>query len=342
MFVLNSEITIGNFSFRGVHGVRITRSLHSVEDTAVIKIPAIASMIKDGRNYGERLVTGNQFKEGDPVVILLGYNGEMKEEFRGFVKRRNLNMPLEVECEGYSWLLRRNKVSCSEESLTLKGYLLKAVAGLGAGYHIAVHCTLDCMLNNVQENGNGLDVLNHIAKYTDGAVSCFFIEPSVLWCGLIYTPYGHGNDVLKVGKVQYRLGYNTPKANTLKERVKTDDPVAVKYSKKLASGTKLAGISDVFKKYTRTHSRLLNQIKSAATLKLLANEKACRINYDGYEGSITTFLQPFAQPGYRAYIADARYPERDGDYLVESVATTYGINGAKRAVEIGVRIGFLE
>ncbi|MBL0144937.1 MAG: hypothetical protein IPP48_03425 [Chitinophagaceae bacterium] len=62
------------------------------------------------------------------------------------------------------------------------------------------------------------------------------------------------------------------------------------------------------------------------------------MSYDGYEGKITSFLQPFCQHGWKAGLTDKSFPERSGDYLITSVEVTYGMSGARRTVELGEKI----
>jgi hypothetical protein len=126
----------------------------------------------------------------------------------------------------------------------------------------------------------------------------------------------------------------------LKERSTENDPVEVKYNKKLSNGDKISQTSDVFTTFLRTHSRILNQVNDSSTLKQLANEKAYQLNYEGYEGSINAFLQPYATPGYQAYVTDDRYPEKNGTYIIEGTEVYFGMNGARRIVEIGPMTGF--
>jgi hypothetical protein len=340
-FVLNSDITIGKFRFRGVYEVSIKRSLYSIADTATIKIPSYSRIIANGKAADGAVISGKQFNDGDPVTIELGYNAETRTEFRGFVKQRSLNMPLEITCEGYSWLLRRNTIKQFWKTIKIKDLLEAAVSGIDANYKISIECEVDYELSNVNaSNDSGFDLINKIFDYTDGCLSCFFIEPDVLWCGLVYTPYSKGGNLFKKGQVEYRLGYNTIKENNLHQRFTEDDPTQVKYSKKASSGEQFSEVSGSFKKFVHTRNRLLNQVKEASVLKELANEKAFQLNYSGYEGTISTFLQPFAAPGLDAYITDARYPENNGIYLIESTETLFGINGARRTIEIGPKAGF--
>jgi hypothetical protein len=70
MFVLSSDITIGNFRFSGVNKVQIKRSLHGIADTALITIPSIAKVVSGDKGNPEKVITGKQFKDGDPVNII--------------------------------------------------------------------------------------------------------------------------------------------------------------------------------------------------------------------------------------------------------------------------------
>jgi len=340
MFVLSSDITVGSFRFSGVHSVEIRRSLHSIAETATIQIPSKSKIIKQGKAETNEVITGNQFKDGDAVTIKLGYNGALQTEFQGFVKHRNLNMPLEVVCEGYTWLLRRNKIKKTWKSVSVKDLLQAAISGINSSYKINVQCDVDHKLSNFSINGNGYQLIDNIIKSTDGALTCFFLKPDTLWCGLVYTPYAKDNDIFELGIVDYRLGYNLVKDNNLNERDLSDDPTQVTYGKKQTNGQKISQDSDAAMPTVRTHHKLLNHVTDADVLKSLANEKAYRINYAGYEGTINAFLQPYATTGCIANIIDDRYTERNGHYLVEGTEITFGMNGARRKLEIGPKVGF--
>jgi hypothetical protein len=77
-----------------------------------------------------------------------------------------------------------------------------------------------------------------------------------------------------------------------------------------------------------------------ADMQMMANEKQYEVNYAGYEGSINTFLQPFCAPGWIANIMDARYPTRNGKYMIEGTDIIYGMKGARIKVDIGPQLGF--
>jgi hypothetical protein len=152
--------------------------------------------------------------------------------------------------------------------------------------------------------------------------------------------------------VKYRLGWNVIKDNDLKLRQAKNQDVTVHYIGEKKDGTKEKVIVNG-KGRTRDHvvtttgaagasgeTQVIktHAVTDTASLTKMAEAKHLQLSYDGYEGKITTFLQPYSEPAYKAAIEDLRYPERSGNYLVESVETTYGTGGARRKVGIGLKL----
>ena len=331
-FELNSAITIGNYTFKGVHDVRVRRSLRSYTDAAWIRLPS-KGFIQKGANT-EEVTTGNLFQDGDKVVIKLGYNGDLKTEFEGFVKRRNLAMPLEIECEGYCRQLRLDvNMKGNYQEVTLK----KLLTDMCKGTDIKVDCKVDITFTGLRmADADGYAVLEHVKRMTQNALTIFFIEPKLLWVGLTSTPYLAGTKVFSLPTVSYRLGYNAIKDSDLKERVPNEKVVVVINGVTVSGDPVRTQSKDKVAK--RREKYFLNNVKGEAALKSIAEELANVRNYTGYEGSINGFLQPFAEPGYDAVIKDSRYPLLDGTYLVESTDVTFGVNGARRRVGIGPKL----
>jgi hypothetical protein len=79
-------------------------------------------------------------------------------------------------------------------------------------------------------------------------------------------------------------------------------------------------------------------ISDKAQLKTIGEAELAELKYDGYEGTITTFLTPFCTRGYNAQIKDKNYDNRSGFYFVPKVVTTFGTDGARRKVELGTKV----
>jgi hypothetical protein len=345
VLILNSRITInsslvGKFQMSGVHEVHIVRSMHGLADSATITLPSIGSYIPVNGSVPVVVTTGTQFTDGDGVLIELAYNGGWQTEFSGFVKRRDLAMPLVVECEGYVRQLRLN-VSVSAD-YTKKNTSAKALLQQACkGTDITVVCPVDFPLSGIRlVEADGVRICDYIKQASDNTLTVFFVQPTVLWCGLVYSAYAGKGVANPFGlqTVNYRLGFNCIKDNKLKERVPSE-PVQIIMKGKYASAVQVYTASKAAYAKRKVQS-LVNHVPDAVTMGKFAQEKEYQMNYTGYEGKLTGFLQPYASVGWDAYITDARYPELTGTYVVETVDVRFGVQGARRTLEMGPRVGF--
>ena len=363
-FVLCSDITIGSFRFSGVRDVRVKRSIHSYADSAVITLPAMCKIRKGNIDTLQLTVTSEQFKENDPVIINLGYNNEqlptgnvtpvrkwndkdstknaMFTVFQGFVKKIGIGTPIQVECEGYVRKLRQDvQVKRSSKNAKVSEVLKLLETGKDdAPTGIKVHVEHDMDLANLKlSNKNGVEVIEEIKRLAQGVLRIFFIEPDKLWCGLTYAPISEGESPFELGEISYRLGYNVVKDNSLNIRKVDAERVKVIVNGTDAAGDKITAESGD-KDAHREQKLMVSGITDEAGLKIIANEMQLKENYDGYEGSITGFLQPWCEPGWMVNVEDSRYPGMDGKYLIEATEVTFGNNGARIKADIGPRLGF--
>ncbi len=338
MFVLRSDISIGELRFEGVQNVVIKRSVHSLIETAVIEVPAMAYIKVIGRTTPEKIVTATQIVPGNEVRIQLGYNGEMRTEFEGYVVSCRPGTPLQIICEGASYLLRINVPGVPPRKTTLKELMQSAVTKTIGNKSIKVTCALDmAVLNTCSSSASGLEIINELIRATKDNLCCFFIKPYELWCGLLYSDYTSGIPISNDETVGYRIGFNTLKENTLEEHARNVKAGTVEYKRKSSTGEVLMGVSVSRSGGATKETAILNTILQEKSLAELADEKAIRNNYKGYEGDFTAFLQPYLTPGGSAKIVNSNMPEMDGVYLTESTEVTFGINGARRKIELGPR-----
>lgn len=337
MFVLNSEISVGGFRFTGVHEVTIRRSIRSIVETATITLPAKASVSENGKKSAERINTSSKFKQGDAVSISLGYNGALQEEFLGYVKEKVTGTPMKIVCEGPSWQLRNNRTSIKGKK-TLKALVNAAVSNLPGGEVIETICDEDMeVINIVPKSTSGFDLLNALQAATDNTISIFFTPTGKLWCGCLSKAIGSNafQDVSKV--VQFRPGYNALQDTALKQGLSSVAVNAVTYSRKRNNGSQITHTAGKEKTGNSLYEKSLNQVANIAGLKRLAVEKLQLLNATRLEGHFTAFLQPSVSPGNAVYIEGAGDFE-DGTYLVEGTEVRFGISGARRKIELGLKI----
>lgn len=317
MYVLCSNITIGGKRFAGVHEVKIKRSIHLIGATASVKVPVTSVLRQEGAPpaYVE---TAQAIKVGDPVDIRLGYDGQYKTEFRGYVKQLNLQTPLEIICEDEFYTTRRRNVTL--QGKTTLAAVLKA-CGLTVGY--ATTLTLGAF---PVDNKPAAWVLGKLqTEY--GLAIWFDLEGRVYAC----EPYKVIGETVK-----YRLRYNVVKDDDLKYQRAEDVKLKIKAICIYKDGAKVE--ATIGPKDGTEKKLYFYDVADQNELAALAAAELKRYSYDGYSGKITTFLQPYAAPCMVAEIEDEVYHQRDGRYYIESVETTYGTNGARRTMEIGIKI----
>ncbi|MBA3899526.1 MAG: hypothetical protein H0X62_04820 [Bacteroidetes bacterium] len=323
----NSKFEIGAFRFKGCTELTIKKSIFQYADTGILTLPASAVLKQEGA-LTESVQTARQFKVGDKVSIELGYDGKLRNEFKGFVKQVNFTTPAEIELEGYSWILRNKKnIKKSWRTTTLKEVLEEVVKGTEIKLHSKIP---DLPLKNlVLNNASGTQVLDYLIDLLKGTLTAFFLD-DVLYVGLTYM------DIAET-TVKYKLGWNTINDDDLKHKNKEDVKVNAVFQFKDEDGKKVeegAGPKDA----TITRFEKLSAVTDKKHLKEIAEAKLRQESYDGFEGTISTHLQPFCQPGFRAEIESPRYKEKEGTYFATSVETSYGQGGGKRKVEIGIKL----
>ena len=64
-------------------------------------------------------------------------------------------------------------------------------------------------------------------------------------------------------------------------------------------------------------------VTDAKELKSLAQSQLATLKYDGYDGTLTSWLVPMADRGMTAVVIDRRYPDHE-TYFIRKVVITYG------------------
>lgn len=339
LFELKSRITIsGRYVITGVHEVRIKKSLTHLQQACSVKLPSIG-FIKKG-NAVQELNLGTVVQPGDTIKVELAYKGYLQEpdwqtEFEGFVKFVHQGLPLELECEGYERQLRlKTNIEKHFKNETVKS----AMDFILQGTDITALVTVDFKIGMFRTitGANAISVIDFMKQISMGALRVFFIAPKVLFVGVCDTEYLAGRKIFDLPKVSYRLGYNCIRDNQLRQKA-AQEPVEI-----ILQGMSVLGKPITYtardKQAKRRQKFFSTYVRDAECLKYFAEELKNRMNYVGYDGYVNGFLQPYCAPGYTVELVDDRYPDKNGEYLVEGTEVIFGINGARRKVNIGVQL----
>jgi hypothetical protein len=321
MFVLCSKISItskknGDFAFNGVNDLRIKRSIGTYVDTCTIKIPT-TSKLNTSSSPTEQAVYA--FVAGDAITVDLGYNNEFKKEFKGFISKVGYSTPVEVECEGYSYLLKRKNINKSWKTTTLREVCEYITDGTGIKLSPAIP-NID-LKNYVVHNATATKVLDYLIEQYKLVAYFNFDE---LYVGL--------EELAPAGNVAYAIGYNTVDTNSLKYQHADDVKIKI-----VAKTTKKDGAKELYTCGDADGSVREIIVKNSETLdqvKRIANDYLAQKKYTGFTGSFTAFGQPYASIGFSCKLKDTRYTERSGTYFVYSIEVSYGLNGFRRIIEL--------
>jgi phage protein D len=325
------KVTIGAYNYRGIAGVSIKRSTRTLGDTATLLLPQTYMLKKTGPDTDTTIMrTQELVKRGDLVEIHLGYGGKNRLEFKGFVKQVNFKHPLEIECEDHLQLLKNLPFGRSYKATNLKNVLTDIIAG--APITLNPECIALAIDKLRLDNGSGQQITaaQALEKLKDTyMLAVYFNTQGQLFAGLYYTQ--------KTGTAAYTIGHNTVNADDLKYTNAADVKLQLKATHVSSAGVRTeATVGDPD---GATRSVFFTGVKTKAELEQLATNELKKYKYDGYQGKLTTFAQPYIQPGYTAVITDPEYSQRSGSYYVEAVNTEFTTSaGIKRTIEIGPKV----
>ena len=316
MFTMAYDIQVGDWKVGMLDSVEIHRSVELLADTAVIALP--------GSEYNRALDVESKLKRGDRVTIRLGYvETGLEEEFSGWVQRIGTdNGSISIECEDDLFKFRVPLQDRQYGSVTLEQLLKDVVSGIGGGY--GIDCSYAWTYDKfVISTATGYDVLKKVQEECGADI---YIEAGVLH---VHAP---GE---KVGKdIIYDFSMNVQECD-LQYRNASDRPVRVIVKALMPDG------SVVEREYGTTGGDRV-EVKAASadeeSMRLRGESEHRRLSFDGYDGSITTWLVPHVQPGDSAELYDRDYEYKNGKYYVQAVTTGFNSSGGTRKIELGFRL----
>lgn len=313
-----------SISFTGFNAIEIERDIFKINSSAKITIPLSARLNYAGSRKPESVQTANIFSRGDRVEIMLGYDDDLRLEYQGFIKRVNFTKPLEIECEGFEYLLKSPIETRTWQSVKLREVLQYIIAGTGI---VLFDDTPDITFDKFII-GASLNRLQALQMVKDKYGLTVYLKGNELYAGLAYTR--------NEGSVNYKIGFNTIKDGQLKYRVADDVTLKIKAVWIRPDNTKVE--VEVGDPSGSQRTLFFYDVSSETELKRIAAEEMQKYKYSGYEGKITTFLRPFAIPGMKGVIADSLYPERDGTYYITKTTVKVDTGGARRAVDFTIKL----
>ena len=293
--------------------VEIKRSWAELADTCTITL-ARTTQLRSGVKLNEAI------RRGDAVEVKLGLNDRMQTEFVGFVSQAPKSEQGEfvVQCEDAMWQLKQTPAKVSMRNAKLRELVAEIVP---AGTATEV---INAEIGPFRADDTAGAILATLAE--DYELISYFRQ------GTLVVGQRYPEDA---PEVRYNFERNVAERDL--EFVRAEDQqMQVKATSIQPSGQRISvtiPTGDGFDTRGFTFQGL-----SKSELEERAEAKLEAIRFNGYEGSMTTFGLPYVEHGWRANLRDPKFPEFDGAYLIDEVATKFGSNGFFRTLKLGPRV----
>lgn len=321
MLAMEHNITVGAWRLAMIDSVKINKSVETLSDTAVIVLPG--TYINAGINVEDKIFVG------DEVEIRLGYDGDLKTEFKGYLKSiQTDDGSITLECEDALYMWRQPLDDIQFADVSLKTVLQKVCTAVNAatGNTYTVMCDYEFNYEKFTfYKANAIDVLKQVQEETRANI---YFDGSVLH---IHTPY---SQIANAEPVIYDFAVNVEKSE-LKYVKAADKNTCVEVTYYTPDGEK-KNINVGSPKGTKIQRTI--SVNDGASAKKVAESEYSLWCYDGYEGSLTGWLVPFVEPAYKVTVRDSEYPQKTGTYYVIATEVSFSSSGGVRKVTLGRRV----
>lgn len=292
-------------------------SVDNLADTATIVLPE--AVMNKVLNLEEKIGRGSK------VLIELGYDNNLVNEFEGYVQDITTNdSTLKIVCEDALFLFRVGVPDVQLKPSSLKAIAQYVVSKIDPSF--VVDCDYDISYEKfVIHQATGYDVLKKLQEETKANIY-FDTQNKTLH---IHPPY-----LEKAGTVRYSMQQNIEKS-TLEYKRAIDKKVEVSVESTDSKG-KIKSITAG----TTGGDKITLKVgpMSDADMKKVAEAAMRKNSFDGYSGTFDGWLIPFVKPTYSAIIEDQDYPYKDGTYYVVGVKTNFSESGGVRTITPGIKL----
>ena len=305
------------FKLALLHSVEIESDVEVLGDNATIRLPEF--VLNNPQRIQEKIGRGAK------VQILLGYNDNLRNEFEGYVREITTHgSSLNIECEDALFLFRVDVDNEELKSVTTSDICKRLIQQVDPSFKLV--CDFDIGWEKFTINeATAFDVLKKIAEQTKANIYFNTAEKELH----VHFPYKD-----EAGRVTYAFNRNIEESS-LEYQNSLDHKVQINVESINKSG-------EVRKTTKGTSGGNVINIKvggmSKADIDRIADAELIRRSGERYEGSFQTWLDPYVRPAYTARMLNELYPNREGDYYVKSVFTSFSDSGGIRNVGLAIRL----
>lgn len=318
---LTVQITIGSYTFYSIDSVTVASSWNFLADTAEITLSR-RLLTQGSLSNVDAPDLSSIIKVGDEVQIDLGYDFVFETEFIGYVKSISPNVPVKIECEDAMWLLKQNSFSNAWRNVSLSELLEFIVPS-----DIEFKTPGEVNLGKFRIDGvSTFDILKKIREVY-GLVS--YLRDNKLIVGFPYQEQANEVDLhlqKNVDDLKTKIAFRRADQTKLKFKA-----ISIQND-----GSKIeVELGDPNGQLRTIHVPI--GLKEDE-IRTIAEERMQLYSFDGYEGTITTFGQPYVKHSDHVKITDDLYPDREGIYRIDTVKVRVGAQGYRRTLTLGNKV----
>ena len=324
--------------FNALSSCVIVEDTGSLTDTCVIELPKKISWQRDPRPRKDQKAIDESepvkevpIKRGDQSTVRLGYDGDLKTRFSGYVRNVDTRAPVRIECEDGMFLLKLepakrrgfNKITLRQ----LIGFLLE---GTGVEYKLLDDQDIDLGRYRITKS-TVAEELNELKREKSFKAYFRLIKDkndpektkSVLYVGYDY-PFDSKNKesfVHSKNIITEELIYRRAEDMKLKVKAASENQNKVRIE--------IPPVGDKDGEEIQVFAYNLNPDE----LKLFAEKALIRYKYTGHRGSFETFGEPLVHKCDIAHIEPS--DGKKGDYLIKKLEVSFGTGGYRQKIELG-------
>jgi hypothetical protein len=308
----------------------IVEDTGNLTDTCVIELPKKISWQRDPRPRKDQKASDESepvkevpIKRGDQITVRLGYDGDLKTRFSGYVRNVDTKAPVRIECEDGMFLLKltRAKQKGFKET-TLKEVISFLLEGTGMEYKLIDDQDINLGPYRITKS-TVAEELNELKRERSFMAYFRLIDDkSVLYVGLQYPfdskskeSFVHSKNII-TEELIYR------RAEDVKLKVKATSVSRNNVRSELEMGDKDGEEIQVFAYNVNLDG-----------LKLFANNALKQYKYTGHRGSFETFGEPLVHKCDIAHIEPS--DGKTGDYVIKKLEVSFGTGGYRQKIELG-------
>lgn len=318
MLRLTSEITIQGsqtWKFDALNNCTIVEDMATLTDTCELILPKRVEW--QGAKDFELPI-----KRGDKITVKLGYDGNLKTRFIGYVRTVDAKKPVKIMCEDGMFLLKTAETKKKGyKKVTLKQLITDLLAGTGIDF-LLVDGDIPLGSYRMLKDTVAEELNEMKSKYGLRAYFRTINGQSKLYVGLGY-PFDnrkkenfiYGQNLISEDFV-YRI------ADDVKIKVKAISIDNKNKRTEIETGDKDGEL------YTVYHDNI-----GVEELRKFAESELKRFKTTGFKGSFETFGEPYVNKCDIAHIEAS--DKNEGDFLIKKIEVNFGMNGYRQKIEIG-------